>query len=173
MWTSTIIWLTAALLGYVQAQDATTVSGTTYTECHAHGVTQYCWGPDGDETPFAAADTASITSGPASTATAAITTGQTTAVTDCHSHDDETYCVDGDGEEVLISMEATPTEEAPAEYTNCHAHDDETYCVDPDGNDVLVLGEHAEEHSHPLDESSSNEGQDCHFHAGVEYAQHL
>lgn len=166
MWTFQFV-LAAALLGYVQAQESTTVSGTTYTSCHAHGVTQYCYGPDGEETPLAAADTASITSGPASATATATPTGQTTAVTDCHAHEDETYCVDGDGDEVLISFEATPTGEAPAEYTNCHAHDDEMYCVDPDGNDVLVLAED-EEHSHPLDESSSSEGQDCHFHAGVE-----
>lgn len=159
--------LAAGLIGFVQAQDSTTISGTTYSSCHAHGVTQYCYGPDGDETPFAAAETASITSGPASTAAAETAAGQTTAVTSCHAHDDETYCIDGEGHEVLISIEATPTGEAPSQYTDCHAHDDEQYCVDPEGNDVLVLAE-GDENSHPLDESSSSEGQDCHFHAGVE-----
>lgn len=155
-----------------QAQEQTTVSGTTYSVCHAHGVTQYCWGPDGEETPFAAANTASITSAPTAT-TSSSTTGQTTAVTSCHLHDEAIFCINGGGAEIEISLEATPTDEPPAEYTGCHAHGDEQFCVDPQGNDVLVLAEGAhaheeDEYSHPLDESSSSEGQNCHFHAGVE-----
>lgn len=168
MWSSQLV-LAAGIIGLVHAQEQTTVSGTTYSDCHAHGVTQFCYGPDGDETPFSAAETASITSPPASTA-AATPTGQTTAVTSCHAHGSDTYCINGEGDEVLVSLEATTTGEAPAEYTDCHSHGDEQYCVDPDGGDVLVLAENteADEHSHPLDESSSSEGQDCHFHAGVE-----
>lgn len=166
---SSQVTLAAVIIGLVQAQEQTTVSGTTYSECHAHDATQYCYGPDGDETPFSAAETASITSAPAST-TAMASTGQTTAITSCHAHESDTYCINGEGDEVQISLEATPTGEAPSEYTDCHSHGDEQYCVDPDGNDVLVLAESAEadEHSHPLNESSSSEGQDCHFHAGVE-----
>jgi solute carrier family 39 (zinc transporter), member 1/2/3 len=153
--------LVASLSTISQAQEQTTVSGTTYTGCHDHGSTAYCYGPDGEETP--------ITAAPLSTTASATATGQTTAVTSCHAHDEEVFCIDGDGHEVEISFEATPTGELPAAYTNCHAHDAEQYCVDPDGNDVLILAEGAEEeHSHPLDESSSSEGQDCHFHAGVE-----
>ena len=170
MWSSKLALL-AGIISLSQAQDQTTVSGTTYSDCHAHGATQYCYGPDGDETPFSAAETASITSAPASTtASTSTSTGQTTAVTSCHAHDSDTYCINGNGHEVLVSFEATPTGEAPAEYTDCHSHGDEQYCVGPDGGDVLVLAENgeADEHSHPLDESSSSEGQDCHFHAGVE-----
>lgn len=42
--------------------------------------------------------------------------------------------------------------------------------MDPDGNDVAVHaeGEAAEEESH-VETHGESEGQNCHFHAGVEY----
>lgn len=35
------------------------------------------------------------------------------------------YCINGAGDEVLVSLTATATGEAPAQYTACHAHGNE------------------------------------------------
>ena len=165
----TQIVLAVALATLVCSQQ-TTVSGTTYSGCHAHGSTQYCYGPNGEETSLAVP----ITSAPATVSASATVVAQTTAITACHAHGSDTFCINGAGEEVQISIESTPTGAAPAQYTACHSHGSEQYCVDPEGNDVLVLedehgAEDAEDHSHELDDSAASEGQNCHFHAGVEY----
>ena len=85
-------------------------------------------------------------------------------------HDTEVVCINGNSEEVFV--EATVTGEPPAQYTDCHAHGEEQFCVGPDGDDVLVLAqEHAGEqegHDH-ANEEPETQGENCHFHAGVEH----
>ncbi|POS79551.1 ZIP Zinc transporter [Diaporthe helianthi] len=157
------------------------VSGqrTTYTGCHNHteasSVVEFCFGPDGSETARAthALTEGSPTSLPVSVSASATAEPQTTAVTGCHSHETAVFCINGAGDEVHV--EATPTGEVPPAYTGCHAHDTEMFCMDPEGNDVAVHadGEAAEEghddsHGHSQ-EGESEEGENCHFHAGVEH----
>merc|ERR1712000_698375 len=154
----------------------------TYTGCHNHSSVEYCYGPDGEETPLATyalastLTTFSTATLPASvTASATTTSGQTTAVTGCHTHETQTYCIDGAGNEVLISATATATGEPPAQYTDCHAHEAEQYCLGPNGEEVLVLAEgvsvssdsHDDHDDH--DDSENEVEMDCHFHAGVEH----
>ncbi|GFF26536.1 putative ZIP zinc transporter [Aspergillus udagawae] len=155
-----------SLLGLVHAQ--------TYTGCHTHGSTEYCFGPDGKETPFPTPTPASKTV-PATTAASTTTAAHASAVTGCHSHGSEVFCIDGDGHEVQVVLASTPTGEMPAQYTGCHSHGGETFCMDPEGNDVQIVEEggstkgssssSSSEGSH----SGSKEGMNCHFHAGVEH----
>lgn len=39
------------------------------------------------------------------------------------------YCINGNGVEVLVSITATATGAAPAQYTGCHAHGDEQWVL--------------------------------------------
>ncbi|KAF2753422.1 zinc/iron transporter protein [Pseudovirgaria hyperparasitica] len=93
-----------------------------------------------------------------------------TAVSSCHAHGATQYCEAGT-EEYPILMEATPTGELPSEYTGCHAHGSDAFCFAPDGSEVQLVietsgaEEPADEHSHGGEE----EGNGCHFHAGVEH----
>ncbi|GFF57141.1 putative ZIP zinc transporter [Aspergillus udagawae] len=147
--------LLLSLLGLVHAQ--------TYTGCHTHGSTEYCFGPDGKETPFPTPTPASKTV-PATTAASTTTAAHASAVTGCHSHGSEVFCIDGDGHEVQVVLASTPTGEMPAQF-----------CMDPEGNDVQIVEEggstkglsssSSSEGSH----SGSKEGMNCHFHAGVEH----
>ncbi|KAL4971021.1 putative ZIP Zinc transporter [Aspergillus stella-maris] len=103
------------------------------------------------------------------------------SITDCHKHGDDVYCITPDGGEVQVLLDNPPAGDPPSEYTDCHTHGETSYCVDADGNDVEILGEvtsdsstdtstdtHSEEES--TSESSTNsEGENCHFHAGVEH----
>ncbi|KAF9890837.1 hypothetical protein FE257_005408 [Aspergillus nanangensis] len=153
--------------GLILASLAASAAYAQTSGCHTHGDVEYCYGADGEETPVSTVAQAQETSVAATTTSSA----QTTAVTGCHSHGDDVYCIDGDGHEVQVSLTATPTGEMPAQYTDCHSHGGEMYCVDPDGNDVQVLeeGESASDDSHAESESSSEAGENCHFHAGVEH----
>ncbi|KIW93657.1 uncharacterized protein Z519_06262 [Cladophialophora bantiana CBS 173.52] len=152
------------------------VAQTTYTGCHNHSTVEYCYGPDGEETPLVTYSLASILTTfststlPASVSASTTTSsGQTTAVTGCHTHASQTFCINGAGEEVLISGTATATGESPTEYTDCHWHGVEQYCVGPAGEEVLVVTE-GETSSGDGDDASESEAEmDCHFHAGVEH----
>ena len=122
-----------ALVPFVVAAAAQ----TTYTGCHNHtatgAVVEYCYGPDGIESPRGTYATLPPTNG-AATTTPAITTpptsatassaAQTTAVTACHAHGTEIFCINGAGSEVEVL--ATPTGPVPAAYTGCHSHGSET-----------------------------------------------
>ncbi|KAI3390491.1 hypothetical protein diail_9503, partial [Diaporthe ilicicola] len=140
---------------------------TTYTGCHNHTeasvAIEYCYGPDGAETARATHAVAGATSLPESVSVSASSTAQaqTTAVTGCHSHETAVLCINGAGEEVHV--DATPTGDVPP-----------AYCMDPAGNNVAVHaeGEAAEEESHVHGDAhvhGESEGQNCHFHAGVEH----
>lgn len=152
------------LLGFVSL----ITSQTTYTGCHnesaATALIEWCYGPNGFETPLLTFTTSApstlitrTTGSPASTSVSTTATGQTTAVTGCHTHDTHIYCINGAGQEVSVS--ATGTNTPPPQYTGCHAHGNAQYCLDPDGGEVLVVSEDAGESAE----------MDCHFHAGVEH----
>ncbi|ETI20459.1 hypothetical protein G647_08495 [Cladophialophora carrionii CBS 160.54] len=84
--------------------------------------------------------------------------------------DSQVVCTNGNGEDVLV--EATVTAEPPAQYTGCHSHGEEQFCIGSDGDEVLVLlaDKHLGEHQdHDDTEVTGSEGEDCHFHAGVEH----
>ncbi|OJI98326.1 hypothetical protein ASPVEDRAFT_452656 [Aspergillus versicolor CBS 583.65] len=95
------------------------------------------------------------------------------SITGCHQHGSDVYCITESGEEVQVALDNPPAE-LPSEYTDCHTHGDKSYCVDPNGEDVEVLGEVTSSGTNSEDSNSqSNEessgGENCHFHAGVEY----
>ncbi|KAJ9228764.1 hypothetical protein DTO169E5_9074 [Paecilomyces variotii] len=148
---------------------------TTYTGCHNHSNVEWCYGPDGEETPLATytlPSSSSTVNLPVSVPASTTTTAQTASVTGCHNHGADIYCINGAGKEVLISLTATPTGEPPAQYTDCHSHDTDMYCVSPAGEDVLVVDEgvaSSGSSSSKEGEESSSSGQNCHFHAGVEH----
>ncbi|KIX01591.1 uncharacterized protein Z518_09317 [Rhinocladiella mackenziei CBS 650.93] len=149
--------------------DAVTAQ-TTYTGCHNHSTVEYCYGPDGQETPLVTyslpvSTTLSTATIPAQVSATATTTEEYPAVTGCHTHGSQIYCINGEGEEVLISTTATPTGESPAQYTDCHNHGEEQYCVGPSGEEVLVVAEGTTS----SDEDEGEQEVDCHFHAGVEH----
>lgn len=84
-------------------------------------------------------------------------------------HDIEVVCINGNEEEVFV--EATVTGEPPAQYTDCHAQGEEQFCLGPQGEEVLVLAEeHSGEHEgHDHADEGETQGENCHFHAGVEH----
>ncbi|KAH1482578.1 hypothetical protein KXW28_006403 [Aspergillus fumigatus] len=151
----------------------------TYTGCHNHGSTEYCFGPDGKETPFPTPTESASRTVPVTVAAAAAATttssADASAVTGCHSHGSDVFCIDGDGNEVQVILPSTPTGELPAQYTGCHSHGSETFCMDPEGNDVQIVGEEGSTEgssssgSSGESQSGSKEGMNCHFHAGVEH----
>ncbi|KAL1642406.1 high-affinity Zn(2+) transporter zrt1 [Diplodia intermedia] len=85
------------------------------------------------------------------------------------------YCMAGTSEFQVMNpaaSTATATEELPAQYTGCHAHDSTMYCLDNTGEEYELVAEGAEtsetEAGHEHESTESHEGQNCHFHAGVE-----
>lgn len=64
---------------------------------------------------------------------------------------------------------STPTNTAasaiPTAFTGCHSHGSDTYCIAPSGDEVEIVAEGAAEEG--TDESP--QGENCHFHAGVEH----
>ncbi|KAI2467494.1 Zip-domain-containing protein [Annulohypoxylon bovei var. microspora] len=96
-----------------------------------------------------------------------------TAVSDCHQHDNSVFCFYGTTE-LQVVVPTTATGEIPPSYTGCHGHDEEYFCVAPDGSDVQVLGLNSESlvggnSQEEENTSGESEGQNCHFHAGVEH----
>ncbi|KAL4936157.1 hypothetical protein BDV06DRAFT_233672 [Aspergillus oleicola] len=99
-------------------------------------------------------------------------------ITGCHKHGDDVYCITPDGGEVQVLLDNPPAGDPPSEYTDCHSHGDTSYCVDADGNDVEILGEITSDSSTDTDneeeststgsEETTSEGENCHFHAGVD-----
>lgn len=155
--------------------------------CSRVGNEQWCLDQSGSSvfwTSFASSTVASTTpavTSAATTAPAATTSASSsiTAITDCHMHGTAQYCMAGTAE-YEVQYTATATEELPAQYTGCHAHGSEMYCFDSTGEEFVVVPEGAEatetesdSHDHSSEgesaESSGSEGQNCHFHAGVEH----
>ncbi|RYP10902.1 hypothetical protein DL764_000338 [Monosporascus ibericus] len=110
------------------------------------------------------------------TVTALAATESFTAVSECHLHQTDAYCMFGSSEFQVI-VPPTLTSDLPAAFTDCHSHGDTAYCVAPDGSDVEVVGYEVEtndavegdSHGEDGDDQPSEEGQNCHFHAGVEH----
>lgn len=67
----------------------------------------------------------------------------------------------------------------PTEYVDCHSHGGELWCMTPDGKEEYEMrGENAaatdeESHSDEHGDAAGGEGENCHFHAGVEYVSRL
>ncbi|KAL4922369.1 ZIP zinc transporter [Aspergillus aurantiobrunneus] len=104
------------------------------------------------------------------------------SITGCHKHGNDVYCLTESGDEVQVLLDNPPAGDPPSEYTDCHSHGDTSYCVDANGNDVEILGEVTgtgsssgggdtsnEESTSTESTGESTEGQNCHFHAGVEH----
>ncbi|KAL4817427.1 ZIP zinc transporter-domain-containing protein [Aspergillus spinulosporus] len=101
------------------------------------------------------------------------------SITGCHKHGDDVYCLTEDGGEVQVLLDNPPAGDPPSEYTDCHEHGSTWYCVDANGNDVEILGEitdsststnsTSEETTSTDSTEDSTEGENCHFHAGVEH----
>ncbi|KAF4150838.1 hypothetical protein CNMCM8927_005487 [Aspergillus lentulus] len=161
--------LLLSLLGLAHAQYV------TYTGCHNHGSTEYCFGPDGKETPFPTPSPSASKTVPVTAAASTTTSADASTVTGCHSHGSDVFCIDADGHEVQVILPSTPTGELSAQYTGCHSHGEERFCMDSEGNDVQIVGEgdatEGSSSSGSSDESHSGSkaGMNCHFHAGVEH----
>ncbi|RYO83404.1 hypothetical protein DL766_006817 [Monosporascus sp. MC13-8B] len=111
------------------------------------------------------------------TVTALAATEKFTAVSECHlHHQTEAWCMFGSSEYQVI-VPPTLTSDLPPAFTECHPHGDTAYCVAPDGSDVEIVGyevqsddaEGADPHGEDGHDQPAEEGQNCHFHAGVEH----
>ncbi|PGG99245.1 hypothetical protein AJ79_08637 [Helicocarpus griseus UAMH5409] len=155
-------------IGLLLSSSGLLVASQEFTDCHSHGSTMFCVGPDGKEVPVSTE--APAPTQPPSVSATTTAAAQTTAVTDCHTHSSQTFCIAGDGQEVQVTGTGTPTTEPPAQYTDCHAHGDEQFCMAPNGDEVQVLRpEHTSAPGGGHGESGGKKGQNCHFHAGVEH----
>ena len=92
------------------------------------------------------------------------------------------HCL-ADDTEYHVEVTVTATGDVPAQYTDCHAHDAEAYvfwdfsrrrwpvrfCVDEDGQDVALHAEgEDDDEDHDDEETEAEEGENCHYHAGVQ-----
>jgi solute carrier family 39 (zinc transporter), member 1/2/3 len=111
--------LLLSLLGLAHAQYV------TYTGCHNHGSTEYCFGPNGKETPFPTLTPSASKTVPVTAVASTTSSADASVVTGCHSHGSDVFCIDGDGHEVQVILPSTPTGELPAQYTGCHSHGEE------------------------------------------------
>ncbi|RYP63146.1 hypothetical protein DL769_007057 [Monosporascus sp. CRB-8-3] len=110
------------------------------------------------------------------TAAALAATESFTAVSECHLHQTDAYCMFGSSEYQVI-VPPTLTSDLPAAFTGCHSHGDTAYCVAPDGSDVEIVGYEVgsgdaaggDSHAEDGQDQPAEEGQNCHFHAGVEH----
>lgn len=72
--------------------------------------------------------------------------------------------------EVQVAATQTGSTPLPTAYTGCHAHGTDLWCMTPDGGEVEVLQDSTE--TTPAadegDAAADSEGENCHFHAGVE-----
>ncbi|KAL1959695.1 hypothetical protein VTO42DRAFT_1281 [Malbranchea cinnamomea] len=150
-------------------QGALLASAQFYSDCHSHGNVEYCYGPDGEETPVTTHAPATATTEPSSVPASTTSSGEISVVTGCHTHSTQTFCIAPDGSEVQVTGTVTASA-PPTEFTGCHSHGSDTYCMDPDGNEVQLLLDDDESHEHEEDEGDhGHEGENCHFHAGVEH----
>ncbi|CRK11202.1 Zinc-regulated transporter 2 like protein [Verticillium longisporum] len=135
---------------------------SSYTGCHAHATDLYCFYEGGAEVQVVLASATVAPETQASTTEAA-----PTVLTSCHPHDAAVYCMHGTTE-YSMDTTATATQDIPAQFTDCHSHGTELFCVDEAGADVQAVAEGQEASA---DESASGDpqGENCHFHAGVEH----
>ncbi|KAG9233013.1 ZIP zinc transporter-domain-containing protein [Amylocarpus encephaloides] len=97
------------------AASATAAGQTTaITDCHMHGVTQYCVKGDGSEVVVQATATGS--------------TSLPTAYNGCHDHGTEMFCMTPDGDEVAVGAEAS-TKANTEEESDCHFHAGVEHCT--------------------------------------------
>ncbi|KAK1970239.1 ZIP zinc transporter [Colletotrichum sublineola] len=144
---------------------------SSYTGCHKHATDLYCFYDDGEVQVRPASAPASTAA--STTAAAAAVTGAPTAVSDCHLHGVTVFCMWGTSEyQVMTTPTNTAASAIPTAFTDCHAHGAETFCIAPNGDDVEIVAEGAESsdggHDHGT-EGEEPQGENCHFHAGVEH----
>ncbi|GAB1726580.1 hypothetical protein NU195Hw_g2505t1 [Hortaea werneckii] len=165
-----IIFASALALGSKVAAQTYTLSG-----CHLHNSVEYCFLPDGSETPWTTySESASpstsvppsttVTEAPSTTSTEETTTAAATSrpanpsATGCHSHSETSkFCFVG-SEEYEVVSEAEPST-APDEYTECHWHDTELHCSDEGQDASLEPVSHAgesDDHDHEGEGESSD-----------------
>ncbi|KAK1541002.1 ZIP Zinc transporter [Colletotrichum paranaense] len=156
--------------GTTEFTVVSTPTGTlpsSYTGCHKHATDLYCFYPDG-EVEVVAANAPAATA--ATTTAAAAATGAPTAVSDCHLHGVTVFCMWGTTEyQVMTTPTNTAASAIPTAFTDCHAHGTETYCLAPNGDDVAIVAEGAESSDHDHTSGEEPQGENCHFHAGVEH----
>ncbi|KAK2809041.1 hypothetical protein FQN50_004094 [Emmonsiellopsis sp. PD_5] len=132
----------------------------------------FCVGPDGKDIAVSTQAPSPTTTQPPAVSATITGAPQTTAVTDCHTHSTQIFCIGGDGQEVQIIGAAAATAPPPAQYTGCHSHGTERFCLE-NGAEVEVLAASKTEAPHDEREDGEGdghkEGQNCHFHAGVEH----
>ncbi|RMY55772.1 hypothetical protein D0863_13202 [Hortaea werneckii] len=184
-----IVLASALAFGSKVAAQTYTLSG-----CHLHDSVEYCFLPDGSETPWTTysetatpstslpasttvTEAASTTSSEETTSTAEASRPANPSATGCHLHGETKFCFVGSDEYEVVS-EADPST-APDEYTECHWHDTELHCSDEGQDAMLEFVNHADEsgdHEHSGEGSgessdtipaSEAERVTCHSHAGV------
>ncbi|KAK1991344.1 ZIP zinc transporter [Colletotrichum falcatum] len=150
---------------------------SSYTGCHKHAADLYCF-YGGGEVKVEPASAPASTPASATAAAAAAVTGAPTAVSDCHLHGVTVFCMWGTSEyQVMTTPTNTAASAIPTAFTDCHAHGAETFCIAPNGDDVEIVAEGAESsdggHDHDHDDHGTQgeepQGENCHFHAGVEH----
>ncbi|KAF4921914.1 Zinc transporter 3 [Colletotrichum viniferum] len=152
---------------YIVAETPTGALPSSYTGCHKHATDTYCFYPDGE----VLVEAANAPAATAATTTAAAATGMPTAVSDCHLHGVTVFCMWGTSEyQVMTTPTDTAASAIPTAFTDCHAHGTDTYCMAPNGDDVEIVAEGAESSdSGSGSDSETPQGENCHFHAGVEH----
>ncbi|KAI8267675.1 Zinc transporter 3 [Colletotrichum sp. SAR11_239] len=150
---------------YIVAETPTGALPSSYTGCHKHATDTYCFYPDGE----VLVEAANAPAATAATTTAAAATGMPTAVSDCHLHGVTVFCMWGTSEyQIMTTPTNTAASAIPTAFTDCHAHGADTYCIAPNGDDVEIVAEGAES-SDSDSEGETPQGENCHFHAGVEH----
>ncbi|KAF5521803.1 Zinc transporter 3 [Colletotrichum aenigma] len=150
---------------YIVAETPTGALPSSYTGCHKHATDTYCFYPDGE----VLVEPANAPAATAATTTAAAETGMPTAVSDCHLHGVTVFCMWGTSEyQIMTTPTNTAASAIPTAFTDCHAHGADTYCIAPNGDDVEIVAEGAES-SDSDSEGETPQGENCHFHAGVEH----
>ncbi|KAK6206925.1 ZIP zinc transporter [Colletotrichum tabaci] len=156
--------------GTTEFRVVSTPTGTlpsSYTGCHKHATDTYCFFGDGEVQILPAGAAAATATAAASTTAAAAVTGAPTAVSDCHLHGVTVFCMWGTSEyQVMTTPTNTAASAIPTAFTDCHAHGADTYCIAPNGDDVEIVAEGAESSDTGSEEP---QGENCHFHAGVEH----
>ncbi|WQF78816.1 Putative zinc/iron permease [Colletotrichum destructivum] len=160
--------------GTTEFRVVSTPTGTlpsSYTGCHKHATDTYCFFGDGEVQILPAGAAAATATAAASTTAAAAVTGAPTAVSDCHLHGVTVFCMWGTSEyQVMTTPTNTAASAIPTAFTDCHAHGADTYCIAPNGDDVEIVAEGAESSDAGSGTGSEEpQGENCHFHAGVEH----
>ncbi|KAF2720953.1 ZIP zinc transporter [Polychaeton citri CBS 116435] len=132
----------------------------TLTGCHAHGNVEFCYLPNGEETPWTTYSSAAATNVGVNDSSH-VTPAQ---VTKCHFHQETQFCM-ASGEEWEV-INTVDKDTAPEHYQNCHAHEEELHCTG-ENQDVALRPITAESSDSHEGEESSNGGVSCHDHAGV------